>query len=404
MKKRKLTLAAAYLILVSQSIFAQKTEDKTNYHSRELKTEEMNFVTGYYAQNGNNAAVTGGIGDEHLTDVATTFNLNLAKYDQNDNKHSLKLELGIDVYSSASSDKIDASTLSSASKSDVRIYPSVNYLFQNDKQQFNIGAGYAFSNEYDYTSNGFNLQFAKWSKDHNTEFTAKASVFLDQWKVILPAELRPLGYGSGSEDDNKPVDKENRNSYNLGLIYSQVINQHFQMALLGDVIYQEGLLATKFHRTIFNDRSVKTETLPNKRVKIPLGIRGSYFLGDNVVLRGFYRYYWDDWNIQAHTASLEISYKITPFISVSPSYRFYNQTHSKYFAPYATHDLKEIYFTSDYDLSKFNSNMYGLNMRFANLNDRFFIKKLNSLELRYSYYKRNTGLIAHSITLALNFK
>ncbi|TDM00226.1 MAG: hypothetical protein C4K58_03095 [Flavobacteriaceae bacterium] len=410
MKKRKLTLAFLCMLFASKSTFAQETQtdstqtENNNYHSRKLKIEEMNFVTGYYVQNGNNAAVTGGIGDENLTDIATTFNISLAKYDEKDNKHSLNLEMGVDAYTSASSDKIDPSTISSASNADMRIYPSVNYLYQNDKNRYKVGAGYTMSSEYDYTSNGLNALFSKWSKDKNKEVTAKASVFLDQWKVIYPIELRPVGYGSGSEHGSGQIDTEDRNSYNFGIVYSQVINQNLQLALLADYGYQEGLLATRFHRTYFTDGSKKVENLPDTRTKIPVGLRASYFLGDNMVLRGFYRYYTDNWDVQAHTASLEVSYKITPFVSIAPSYRFYTQTQAEYFAPYSMHDPQSSYYTSDYDLSKFTSSLYGLNLRFANLNDKFFIDNLNSLDIRYGYYNRSTGLNAHSITFALNFK
>ncbi len=408
MIRPKISVLALCMLLASKTSFSQErtidTVSNTNYKSRKLKLEEQNFVTGYYIQDGNNAAVTGGIGDEHLTDVATTYNLNWVKYDKKNRKHSLGAELGVDVYSSASSDKIDPNTVSSASSSDIRLYPSINYLIQNDEKRFSIGAGYSFSREYDYTSHGLNIIGSKWSKDRNSELTAKASVFFDNISVILPVELRPNGYGSGAEDDPLPIDKANRTSYNFGLMFSQVINKNLQIALLSDISYQEGLLATRFHRVFFNDGSVRVENLPDTRLKIPVGIRANYFLGDKTVIRSFYRYYTDNWNVNAHTLSTEISYKLTPFISFAPFYRFYVQTAAEHYSEYATHDPNSEFYTSDFDLAKFNSNMFGLNLRFADLNGKLFIKKLNVIDLRYSYYERNNGFFAHSITLGLNFK
>ena len=81
--------------------------------NRKLKFEEINFVSGYYHQNGNNSAVTGGIGTEKLTDFANNIELKLSKYDRKDRKHTLALTAGIDHYTSASSDKIDPYTISS---------------------------------------------------------------------------------------------------------------------------------------------------------------------------------------------------------------------------------------------------------------------------------------------------
>lgn len=402
MKKRKLALSALIIFLSSQTFYTQQTsvaKDSTTYKKRKLKIEEINFTSGYYQQDGDNAAVTGGVGDEHLTDVATTLNLSLSKYDKYNRKHGLKVELGVDVYTSASSDKIDPSTVSSASKGDVRVYPSLQYSLENNEKRYAIGGGLSFSQEYDYSSIGGNFQYSKWSKSKNSEITAKASIFLDHWKVIYPIELRPTDAISEGLSKNEP-----RNSYNLGIIFSQVVNHNLQMSILADWAYQDGLLATKFHRVYFNDGSLKSENLPDKRTKIPLGIRANYFLGDNIVLRSFYRYYWDDWDIKAHTISLEASYKITPFTSFAPFYRYYTQSAAEYFAPYMAHHPSDTYYTSDYDLSKFNSNMFGFTARFSNLGDSSFLKRLNALELRYAYYKRSNNLNAHNITVSFNFK
>lgn len=122
----RITLAAVGIYLSTLMGFSQSI-DSTAYKNRKLKLEEANFVSSYYQQDGNNSAVTGGIGTEKLTDFATTIDVKLSRYDSRNRKHTLTGELGIDVYSSASSDKIDPSTISSASSGDVRTYPSIGY-------------------------------------------------------------------------------------------------------------------------------------------------------------------------------------------------------------------------------------------------------------------------------------
>ena len=62
------------------------------------------------------------------------------------------------------------------------------------------------------------------------------------------------------------------------------------------------------------------------------------------------------------------------------------------------------FYTSDYDLSKFTSHLFGLNFRMVSANGLMGVKKLNVVELRYSYYNRSTDLTSHLITLALKFK
>ena len=395
MKKRILTVAMFVLFL--NALKAQNNTDSSDYKARKLTIEEVNLATSYYTQDGNNSAVTGGIGTEKLHDNATTIDLTLSKYDKSHNKHSLNLECGVDVYTSASSDKINPATISSASNSDLRVYPSLNYKYNNSLKRYAVGAGASFSNEFDYISKGVNVSLSKSSEDNNRVLSAKASAFFDTWKVIFPIET------PRSVRQSFPS-KEPRNSFNLGLVLSQVINREFQLALLADISYQKGLLGTRFNRVYFKDGSLMPENLPDKRFKLPLGIRGSYFLGDNIVLRSFYRYYFDSWNLNAHTASLEVTYKFTPFISLSPSYRYYVQSAAKHFAPYQQHDMNEEFYTSDYDLSKFHSNMLGLNARFSALNDKFGLGFLNTIEFRYGYYNRSTGLDSHIVTLVLTFK
>jgi len=403
--KRRIIAASLLAFLFGNNLKAQdnQTIDSTGYKKQKLKIEEVNFISSYYTQDGNNSAVTGGSGTEKLNDIATTFEIKVSKKDHNDNKHTLGLEIGVDSYTSASSDNIDPDTVTSASYQDVRFYPSLSYSYANEKKNYILSAGLSFSAEFDYTSIGGSLGFTKLSKDKNRELSVKGMAFFDTWKVILPIELRT----NPSDNEANHLDSKPRTSYNLGLTFSQIINKNFQMALMTDIGYQEGLLATKFNRVYFNDlpATVKSEKLPNTRFKLPFGARANYFLGDNIVLRTFYRYYWDNWNIKSHTISFEPSYKLSAFSSISVPYRFYTQGAAYYFQPIFLHGLAEQFFTSDYDLSKFSSNMIGLSYKVTDANNGIFhIRRFNSLELRYGYYSRNNGLNSHIVTLAMRFK
>jgi len=403
---RKIIMSVAALMFFINVAKAQT--DSTA--SGKFKIDQVDFVSSYYHQNGNNSAVTGGVGSEKLNDFGNSIDMQMSKYDKNLNKHLLNFELGVDVYSSASSDKIDPSTISSASSGDKRIYPSASYLFENTKRKYSLGGGLSFSKEFDYTSVGGNLVYSKATKDGNREFTAKASVFLDTWKIILPIELRNT---NNNNFKYKQEESAPRNSYNLALGLTQVINKELQVSLLADIGYQTGQLGTAYQRVYFDNTTensatpkVYSEKLPDHRFKLPVGLRANYFLTDRIILRSFYRYYTDSWKLTAHTAELEVPYKITPFISVAPYYRFYSQNGVDYFKPKGEHMLSdnEEYYTSDYDLSKFTSNMVGANFRIMSTQGLLGIKVLNTLELRYGYYSRSNGLKSHLVTLAFKFK
>ncbi|MCX6232295.1 MAG: DUF3570 domain-containing protein [Bacteroidetes bacterium] len=411
---KKVFLTASMLAMLLYNVKAQdnrSTADSSDYQSRKLKTEEIDFISSVYHQEGNNSAVTGGIGNEKLTDAAINFDLKMSGSSKSGNVHSLSFELGVDAYTSASSDKIDPSTVSSASSRDLRIYPSANYNYKNIDHNYTLGTGLSFSKEFDYVSRGGFLSFSKASKDNNTELAVKASAFLDTWTVILPRELRPYPYnlpstgGSQGRNSKGPTSTAPRNSYNLDFVFSHVINRNLQMALILDLGYQQGHLETSFQRVYFNNGTVKAEILPSTKYKAPIGLRANYFLGDNIVIRSFYRYYIDSWNIQTHTISIEPTYKLTPFTSIGLLYRFNDQIGTGYFKPINEHAPTDTYYTSDYDLSSLSSNMVGANFRIMDSNKGLLgIHKLNTLELRYAYYNRSNGLVSNIVSLLMKFK
>jgi hypothetical protein len=281
MKRICLSVVGIFLSLFAS--FAQSSpNDSSQYKSRKLTFEEANLVTSYYSQDGNNSPVTGGIGSEKLTDYSAALDVKISKWNKHDRKHIFEAEVGIDHYTSASSDKINPQTISSASHADTRFYPSFNWSVENQKKGTTFGAGVSFSTEFDYQSVGANINFSKKTNNRNGEFTAKAQAYFDRVSLIYPIELRAGGGGSGGNDDEESYPGTPRNSFSGSLSYSQIINQRLQIMFIADLVYQKGYLGLPFHRVYFTDNSVHVENLPETRMKIPLGFRASYFIGDRI--------------------------------------------------------------------------------------------------------------------------
>ena len=375
--------------------------DSTGYQSRRLKIDEINLVSAYYNQTGNNSAVTGGIGTEKLSDLANTIDLQLSRFNEKGRKNTFLFELGIDHYTSASSDKIDPSTISSASSADTRIYPSLNWTQSNESTGNSFGLTGMYSGEYDYQSIGAAFNLTRLSKNKNTQFDFKLQAFLDSWMVILPIELR-TGNNDGHESESEGSSP--RNSFSSSFSLSQVVNQKLQAVFIVEPSYQKGLLATKYQRDYFTDGSLRPETLPGKRFKLPIAARLNYFATDHILFRTFYRYYLDNWGIKAHTAELEVPVKLSPFISISPFYRYNRQTGTRYFAGYGQHTPGTTYFTSDYDLSTLNSDFYGGGIRLAPPKGLLGWQRISMVELRYGHYSRSTGLASNVVSLNIKVK
>ena len=218
---KRTCLSIVGLVLTLFSAFAQPaTKDSSQYKSRKLTFEEANFVSSYYRQDGNNSAVTGGIGTEKLSDYSGSIDLKFSKWDRRNRKHSLFLEAGIDHYTSASSDNVDPHTISSASSADTRFYPSLSWTIENEKKGTTFGAGASISSEFDYKSFGANLSFAKKTNNRSGEFSARIQAYFDNLKYILPVELRTGNGGGGGEDDQDDYPSKPRHSFSSSLSWS----------------------------------------------------------------------------------------------------------------------------------------------------------------------------------------
>lgn len=394
MKKITLGLLALYLNMLAGQ--AQTATDSAQYKKKKLSLTEVNLVSGYYTQDGNHSAVTGGIGTEKLTDYSNTIEIKLVKEGKGGKEHRFNLQLGIDHYTSASSDNIDPATITSASYADTRIYPSVAYSISNKKRGTTYGVSGYYSTESDYKSWGAGLSFAKTSRDKNREVSLKLQSFFDKSLIFRPIELRPFydDYGTYKA----------RTSHSAALTLAQVINPRLQVAVMAEAVQQWGFLNTPFHRVFFTNHYVATEKLPNSRLKLPVALRASYFAGNGLVIRPYYRFYKDNWGIEAHTANLEAVFKLSPHLSISPFYRYYVQSAAKQFAPYGMHTPGSEWFTSDYDLSQFKSHYAGAGLRLVPPKGVLGLKNWNSLELRYGHYQRSNGLQSQMVTLLTTFK
>ena len=358
---------------------------------------DVNFLFNYYNQEGENSAVTGGIGTEQLSDIGTQIIINFPV----DSTSSATINAGFSHYSSASTDKIDFK-MSSASRYDNRGSFQLSYEKALDANN-SVGGFVGASVESDYYSNSFGINWTRFSSDGNSSFSAAADVFLDRWIMIFPEELRDVGHLVHTTDK--------RRTYDLALNYNQVLNRKLQASVNSGITFQKGLLSTPFHRVYFENDSTGIEKLPDTRIKFPLGIRINYFTMDKVILRFFYRFYADSYNISSHTVEVETPFKPNPFIAFIPFYRIYVQNGTTHFKSSGNHNINSEYHTSDYDLSTFTSHKVGIGLRYSPLYG-FFHKKnqfesdavMRSIALRASYYSRTDGLSAFILSTHFSFR
>ncbi|HVS94219.1 MAG TPA: DUF3570 domain-containing protein [Mucilaginibacter sp.] len=395
--------------------------EKRGYDPRQLHVDEVDLVSSYYSQNGDHSAVTGGIGSERVTDLSNGLNLKLVWGNPDYKKNTLDLGMGYDYHTAASQAWVSKTGASKTSGN--RLYPSIDYTVENPTLGNTFGFGAYYSGEYNYHSLGADIHFSQKTANKNGEFTAKLQAFFDRVTLIYPSELIPpstttttgggtvITTASGNtitlgEGDHvkRNIPTSPRNTFDASFGYSQIISPRLQIMFLVDVVGQSGYLGLPFHRVYYNTGKDTIEKLPSNRFKLPLGFRANYFLGDNIILRTYYRYYEDSWGVKSNTAGIEVPVKLSPFFSISPFYRYYDQTAARYFAPYEAHSPTDQYYTSNYEYSKFNANFYGVGVRIVPQNGVFGWQNFHDLEIRYGHYTQTTGLVSDVVSFSLGFK
>lgn len=353
----------------------------------------IDFLSSYYSQEGDNSPVTGGVGTEELTTADNRIVVSSAL----DSVHQVKVKQGVNVITSASTDRIDG--VSSASKEDIHASFAVSYSKINVKKRSIRTLKGSLSSESDYSSKGLGYSLEKLSENGNHRIGVAANAFFDDWVIIFPEELR--------EDTANFPTKDFRNSYSLNFYGKNVINKrmlfHWQ---LGGTI-QNGLLSTPFHRVYFKDTiSSGLEALPTERLKIPITLGVNIFVFHNLIIKPKYRFYVDTYGVLSNTFSLQTILKLSPFFSVKGTVRYANQRGSKYFKGFAEHSFLDQYRTSDHDLDSFSSIYSNIGLSYAPIKGVFSSKRfsLKTLEIRYARFKRSNNLRSDLISAWLSFR
>ncbi|MEZ4805267.1 MAG: DUF3570 domain-containing protein [Bacteroidia bacterium] len=396
---KKLVILASVLSMFLQ-IAKASDKDTTKVKKEVLKKTEIDVVYNHYIQDGNNSAVTGGIGTEKLIVYSPSVT-----YKRVQGRRGLSLKIGSDIISSASTDNIDF-VKSSASVLDARTYSNLNVSSMSKSKRVNYGLGTGFSIESDYFSLPINGFISKVSKDKSREMGMEMQVFLDdlRWGRLNPGYYSPQYLIYPQELRGKDwFETTKRKSYTAKFSLSQIINKRNIIGVYPAFTVQSGLLATPFHRVFMNDSTTRVESLPEKRHKLALALKWNSFIGGRTIVKQDLSMYTDDFGIHSIAYEHEATFKLNSELGVSPFVRFYSQKGSRYFAAYKQHTVNDLYYTSDYDLSTLSSFKIGMGLKYAPFKQIGKHSLWNSVQLRYAYYKRSNGLYAHVMSCVLIF-
>ena len=215
-----------------------------------------------------------------------------------------------------------------------------------------LGANY--SSENDYTSAGTSINFQKDTADKLTTFTLGLSFSLDAIEPSgsIPEPLavlvtRDAAGMQGDDDDREDEDDDDEHEdddfagerkYLTDFLFgiTQIVSRRVITQLNYSIGRSSGYLTDPYKIVSRVDpvtgSSVDylSEKRPDSRLRQTIFWKTVFHLPSDVVHIS-YRYYWDDWSIQAHTVDVKYRLNFGDHLYFMPNVRYYKQTGAKFF-------------------------------------------------------------------------
>jgi len=203
-----------------------------------------------------------------------------------------------------------------------------------------------------------------WSTSEENDYEAETLNFAISQDVFGGLTTISMGYGSGSDQVGKInapefAEEVDRNAYRLGI--TQVVTRNLILGLSYEAVADEGFLNNPYRQVRYVDPGdpanwlTQSEVYPETRASNAVALRAKYHLPYRAAVSGEYRYFTDDWGIDAHT--IEAGY-VHPFRTrwlFDFRYRYYTQTAADFYSDLFPYANAQNYLARDKELSTFQS-------------------------------------------------
>lgn len=292
-----------------------------------------------------------------------------------------------DAWTAASDTKLDNYTGASGSPIMGQNRIAANLGVRKEKKagpnRWNFGADVGFSSEYDYKSFNGTLNASRSFAKDNFTLGGSFQYYLDEvslFKDISNPQAATITTGL------------ERKIMAASLTASQILTTK-------DIIQFDATYArsTGYLESTANTVRVagvrQVEVLPEDRTRYALSTKWVHGLGNQSALNLSYRYYWDDWDIAAHTIRTAYLFDIEEDESFMEVFaRVHQQDQTKYFKPSFT--TSETFMTSDSDMDEFTA--YEAGVFYESLQDDFKLFGMEMEDVTWShsivYSTRTNGL------------
>ena len=222
--------------------------------------------------------------------------------------------------------------MSGASISESRNDISLAYTTYHEKRTDSISAGVSVENDYQAVYFGADYEWSFNGK--NTSLAIGGSISADE---LTPSDA--LEYGRVEEESKQRI------SIFFGL--SQILSPKSIASMSYSHSTASGFLSDPYKLG---------DTRPNKRSSHILSGKYRHFIdATDSALHLDYRFYQDNWEMQSNTFTVGWHQNVSDSIQIIPTVRYYSQSETYFYEPYATPLAELEFYSSDYRLSPYGA-------------------------------------------------
>jgi hypothetical protein len=254
----------------------------------------------------------------------------------------------VDTISSASVDVISTASPYSEKRSEGQL--GVEYLYEKTKMAFSVRQ----SDEDDYLAKSFNFDVS-----HDT--------FGDLTNLNLGFAFSDNKIGRNGDD----LFDEQSQQYRIRAGISQILTKDLSMTLNVETVADEGYLNNPYRTVRYLDPSIpagvgyQSEVYPNTRNSFSTKLSASYYLPYRAALFFHYRYFSDNWDINANDFEINYRHPFGKSLELELKVRYYQQTKASFYSDLFPYLDSQNFLARDKELSDFDDLTLGLGVTYT---------------------------------------
>ncbi len=331
--------------------------------------EEFQFRVGVYDQRGKGFQSVASLQNEAGSEDTVIFQPLLRVKLRQSDRVNHEIVVPVDIISAASPNAVDAISSASAIQEsaglDIRSQVAVT-----DNQR--VATRYGFSVEENLGSAFIGLDYERDLAQDNATLHLGTHFVYDY-------------FNDYRRDGRRLPDRSERATFNANIAASQILSPTTIAFASYGFTYQQGQLSSSFNTAPITGGGRYKERFPNSRLRHAISATiAEHLPKSRSTLKASYRYYRDDFDINAHTARFEAYQYMGSRWLGHLSYRLYWQNRASFYADSFPRDLPiDQPRTSDSDLDRFFAHEIAAKISYALGNDFWTSSRIDLGYLRY---------------------